>query len=123
MSSGGFIRSRYQADNDEIHPIRLQPETETLVIQALPNEPPVVLPTQKIFAKVSGGKREHCLTPRGVNIVFSGPNPPPGYKENSPIHLPILTKSLWDQIITGATGTYLSLPIEVVSKTPEYPVG
>ncbi len=122
MSAGAFIRSRYQANNDEVHPIRIQPETETLIIQGLPNEPPAVLPTQKIYAKVSGGKREFCLTPRSVTIVFNDIDPPGGYLDNSPIKLPILTQTVWDQILPGATGTYLGKTIEVVSRSPEYPI-
>lgn len=118
MSAGGFARSRYAADSDDIHPIRVQPETLSLTVGGVANAAPAGAVTSPISAKVSKGNRGVGLKPRTVTIVFTG-TAPTGYKADSPITLPLLTEAAYDAASKGATGSYLGGAIEVISKSPE----
>lgn len=117
MSAGAFLRSRYETNDNEIHPIRVQPETVALNIGGA-NVAAVGAFTSPISAVISRGRRAKGLIPRTVSIVFTA-GAPAGYKDGSVIRLPILTPNLWSGIGAGETGTYLGGTVEVVGKSPE----
>ena len=117
MSAGSFVRSRYESDVGNIHPIRVQPETLAATLGSA-NAAPTGGIDLSISAKVSGSSRSLGLTARKVRVVFTG-TPPTGYKAESPISIPILTKSVYDGIAVNSTGTYLGAAVEVIGKTGE----
>lgn len=121
MSAGSFLRSRYAGDGGvRIYKIRVQPETLALTINAVANAAPVGAVTEVVSAKASGGRRTSGLSARKVRIAFTEGNAPAGYAEGDAISLPILSPTVFNGIVPGQTGTYLSAPIEVIGKTPEY---
>lgn len=121
MSAGKFSRARYQGDGGtRIYKIRVQPETLALVVGAATNASEVAAVTEVISAKSSGGRRTAGLSARKIRIQFDAGNAPTGYAEGDSISLPIMSQTVFNGIIPGATGTYLAKPITVIGKTPEY---
>lgn len=117
MSAGAFSRSRYQTDEGEIHPIRVQPETILANVGAA-NTAPTGSVTQSAFAKVSKGRREYGIGARSVSVIFTA-TPPVGYKLDQTYRIPILTPTAFSAALVGGTGTYLSTAIEIISKNTE----
>ena len=117
MSAGVFLRTRYEADSGEIHPIRVQPETVAANIAGA-NAAPSGTTTQSISARVNKTNREFGLRPRFVTVRFTS-TVPDGYEADNLYRIPILTPSRFTAINVGASGTYLGSDIEVVSKSPE----
>lgn len=117
MSAGNFIRSRYESDAGNIHPIRIQPETADATIGSV-NAAPAGAVDVPISARVSGGSRQIGLTARKVRLAFTG-TPPTGYAANSVVTIPILTPARFNSVAVGTTGTYLGTAVEVVGKTSE----
>lgn len=117
MSAGQFVRSRYQSDDGEIYPIRVQPETVSANIGAA-NTAPAGVTTQSQFAKARKGNREYGIGARSVTVAFTA-QPPAGYAANQTYRVPVLTIAAFDAAVVGGTGTYLGTAIEIVSKSPE----
>lgn len=118
MSAGAFTSSRYAAEAGTIHPIRVQPETLAATIGGTANDPPAGAANSKISARVSNGNRQFGLKPRRVSFKFTGALPT-GYKADQVLTIPALTKAFWDLAIKDAEGTYLGLPIKIVSSLSE----
>lgn len=117
MSAGGFVSARYAANNGDVHPIRVQPETLSLNIGAA-NSSATGEITNRIRAKISKGNREIGIRPRGVVVRFTA-TVPDGYKADQTYRVPILTRSVFDGIEEDDTGTYLGSAVRVVSKYEE----
>lgn len=117
MSSGSFSRSRYERNNGNIHPIRIQPETLTLTIGSQANTAPTGAATSNISAKVTRGNRGVGLKPRTVTFAYN--TAPAGYKQDSPITVPWLRESTFDAIGRGSTGTYNDVAVTVLYTSPE----
>jgi hypothetical protein len=118
MSAGSFVNSKYQADNGEIHPCRVQPETLTANVGAA-NSPPAGAVTVPFKARSSGGNRAYGLKMRAVSVRFTG-TLPTGYAANQTLRIPILSKAVYDAVVPGeTTGTYLTAAIIVVGKLRE----
>jgi hypothetical protein len=117
MSAGAFIRTTYEADSGEIHPIKVQPETVAANIGAA-NGAPGGAATSGISAKVSGGRREIGLLARKVRVAFTGAVPD-GYEPGNTLSIPVLTSATYNAALPGTTGTYLGSPVVVVGRTPE----
>jgi hypothetical protein len=123
MSAGSFLRSRYQAswDTDQIHPIRVQPETIAMADSGSPtttNSAPTGSITIPISAHVSGGTRSLGLIPRKFSLELTG-TAPTGYVTGSRVSLPILTESFYNAVSVNDEVTYLGTTWQVISKTPE----
>lgn len=118
MSSGAFTRSKYESDDGDVHPIRIQPETLTASFGGTANAAPAGNIDNPLSAKVSNGNRSFGLKPRSVTITF-GDSPPEDYKANSYIRLPILQSTLYNTISAGDQVTYLGGTATVVGKNPE----
>lgn len=118
MSQGSFARSRYEAGNGEIHPIRVQPETLTLSVGGETNTPPAGATTIGLSAKVSGSKRQFGLSARTVSFVWTGAVPD-GFDPSGTIRLPILRPALWEGIETDDAVSYLGGTGVVVGKSAE----
>lgn len=116
MSAGAFTNTKYEASyaGETIHPIRVQPETLALVINSVTNTAPTGAITNPISAMVGSNKRKLGLHAAMVSIKFTG-TPPTGYQAGGILRLPLLRNAIKSEAIKGATGTYLSVAIEVVS--------
>lgn len=120
MSTGRFTRSRYEATNGNIHPIRVQPETLELEIGSATNTAPTGAVTAGVpSAKVSRGARGFGVRPAIVSFVFDEGEEPEGYAAGDVLRLPLLTPSMRSAATIGATGTYLNASITVVGVSPE----
>lgn len=117
MSSGAFVRSKYEADNGDIYAIRVQPETLAANVGAA-NTAPTGTVDQTLRARARKNRGALGMGARTARVQFSG-TPPTGYAPNTIISIPILTRSVFDQINSDQTGTYLGSPIIVVGTTGE----
>lgn len=119
MSAGQFINAKYSSlSTGLIHRIRIQPETQALVLDGTNNAGPGADVNSPIAVQVTNTRRSLGITPRTITVRFTT-TLPTGYKPDQLYRLVILTNSLWQDTAIGATGTYLGQPIEVVSKSPE----
>ena len=118
MSAGAFVRTRYELDNGDISPIRVQPETLGLTLSGSTNDAPAGAVDRVGSVNVSRGARSNGVNARMVRVTFTGA-PPAGYLANSVIALPWLSQSTFDGLASGDAGTYLGAAIELVGKTPE----
>lgn len=119
MSAGPFTLSRYLADNGQVKPIRIQPETIGLTLGTDTNIAPVTPVTSgATFARVSGGNRRYGTKARSVTLRFSGAVPD-GYTPNAILRVPVLQPAVWDAVSAGGTGQYLGSPVVVVGKSAE----
>lgn len=118
MSSGLFILSKYEANNGDIHPIRVQPETLAANLGSV-NAAPGGASTVGLFATARKNRNAYGLGARKVRIRFTG-TVPDGYAPNQLLTVPVLTPTVFNAIVGGATtGTYLGSPIIVVGTTAE----
>lgn len=117
MSSGAFVRSKYEADDGTILNIRVQPETISANLGGA-NAAPSGDVNGLGSAKARGGKREIGVKARRVRVAFTA-TVPTGYKADTTLEIPILTKALYDGIALGSTGTYLTVPVQVIGKSAE----
>lgn len=117
MSAGAFSRSRYQADNGSIHPIRVQPETLAANIGAA-NAAPTGAVTVPLFARARKSRRAFGLGARSVRVAFTGAVPD-GYAPNQILTIPILTPTVFNSIVPDQAGTYLGAPVVVIGTSSE----
>lgn len=122
MSAGPFIFSRYLANSlagNPIMPIRIQPETQDMVLGGAANAPGGATVTLPLRVNVSGGNNSLGVKPRTVTLRWVAGNPA-GYSPNGRLRVPILSQILWEAIDPGiTTGTYLGEQVLVVGKSPE----
>lgn len=118
MSAGVFTRSRYEDDDNEIHPIRVQPETLAATFSSVANAAPAGAVTSSISAQVTGSRRGLGLFARYVTVVFTA-TPPTGYAANQSYKVVVPNPTVFDGINVGDTGEYLGVATQVISKTPE----
>ena len=123
MSAGPRENVSYEAGSGLFFPISIQPETQSLTLNGVANAAPANpvgagLPS----ATVSRGRRANGVNARLVRIKFDG-TPPPGYKEDSPIALPVLQASTYAAYGKSQTGTYTlngtAYNVVYAGKTPE----
>lgn len=117
MSAGNFIRSSYQARNGTIYPCRIQPETASLTIGSVANDPPAGPIDGSITARMRGSRRRFGVTARKVSLEFTGALPD-GYS-GDPVDVPVLSPGVFDGYNPGAAGTYLGQAVVLISKTAE----
>lgn len=122
MSAGNFTTSKYQASYgsaDQVHPIRLQPETIAATGGGESNDPPVDDVNNPISAIASRGNRQLGLRPRYIRCELAG-TPPTNYSENSIAKIICLTLNFYNAVaIKGTTVTYLGTTWTVVGFQPE----
>lgn len=116
MSAGAFTRSKYEADDGTIYPIRVQPET---IIAAANPAPAGAVAAGVPSARANGGRRVLGVNARAVYVTFTA-TPPAGYKPDSILKIPILTKTAYDAKSRGSTFAYLGGTVTVTGKKPEY---
>lgn len=118
MSAGAFVISRYEANNGDIFPIRIQPETLALTLGGTANSAPTDPVDQSIFARTGGGRRRYGRQARQVRIRFTAA-PPTGYAAGSVITLPALTPEFFNSLTPDSTGTYLGAAVRLVGTSSE----
>jgi len=122
MSAGAFVISKYSAsygNADQIHPIRVQPETITASIGGTANSAPTGAVNNPIQARVSGGNRKIGLHARYVTLRFPATGQPATYAPGGTTRIPALQEPFYNAAVKGATCTYLSVACTVVSRSRE----
>lgn len=117
MSAGSFVNSKYEADNGDIMPIKVQPETISASAGGA-NTAPTGSITVDLFAKSQKNRRSYGVGARGVRARFTG-TVPTGYAANSVVSFPILTKARWDAITSDTAVTYNGAAAAIVGKYGE----
>jgi hypothetical protein len=119
MSSGAFVTSKYESTelSGEILLVRVQEETLALTIATVANAAPAGEVTIPLLASVSGNRKEYGVKCRKVTLEFTAGGPT-GYTGDN-ITLPVLTEAAYAAYIPGATGTYLTKAVKVVSRSAE----
>lgn len=118
MSAGDFSRSRYECDNGDICPIRIQPETEAATFGGTANAAPAGATTMSQFARVNKARREYGIGPRFVTAEWDGAAPT-GYTATGTIKIAVLTSAVFNGITVLSAGVYLGANITIISKSPE----
>lgn len=116
MSAGAFVSTFYSTDKGNTCNMRVQPETLSFDLQGTPEIGPA---DQEASVIVSGTRKTAGVIARKVRVRFTG-TVPTGYLPGSTLSIPILTQLAYAAITKGDTGTYLSSPVRVIGKTPEY---
>ena len=121
MSSGVFETSKYETNQGNIAPCRVQPETLTATIGGTANDAPAGSVTAGFpSANMRGGRTENGITARKIRIgIPTGGTPPTDYS-GDPLYIPVMTEALWDAASKGDVVVYLGANWEVLSKVPEY---
>lgn len=122
MSAGAFTITKYIAsygDGDQVHPIRVQPETLAATIGGTANSAPGDALNNPIQCRVSGGKRQIGLLARYITIKFPATGQPTGYQAGGTTRIPALTPGFYDLAIKGTAVTYLGVACQVVSRSNE----
>lgn len=110
---GAFIKGKYEADNGDIYPIRIQPET----VIASVNPAPTGAVDQTIKARVSGSRRRYGVKARNARFgrtVGTGDDQAQQY-----VTLPILTPAAFEGLTEADTITYNGSTYTFVGKTGE----
>lgn len=118
MSAGNFLDAFYKTDNGDIAPIRIQPESASLVVGGNTNTIPAGPANFPAPVKVSGSRRTYGIHARLVRVRF-GSTPPTGYQQNGTVTIPWLDPDTWRSLSKGMTGTYLGSSVTYVGKSPE----
>ena len=108
------IKAKYQANNGDIHPIRLNQET----LNSAGPQPAGAI-TSSLSADVRKGKREYGLGPRGVMISQTLGTTPDTFKRYA--FLPVLSEASYDagNFVIGGTVSYKDNAWTVESLVPE----
>ena len=117
MSAGAFSLEKYELDNGQISPIRVQPETVAFTDGTDANDSPTGAITLNLFARARKGNREYGIGARFVTIQWDAA-PPAGYQDDA-LQIPILDKSVFDGYALGGGYTYLGSACSIISKTGE----
>lgn len=118
MSAGAFEISKYQTNEGNVHPIRIQPETLAAAIGATTNAAPAAEADGEGSASVSKGRRANGINARLVRLRFTAA-PPAGYQANGTITIPALLPAFYDAAKKGAEATYLGTACVVSGRSPE----
>jgi len=113
MSAGAFSRTKYEADNGDIHPIRVQPETLTATLGGAANAAPAGAITNTQLVRVSGSPKAYGIKARSVTLLTDD-TPPAGYKPNSYLTIPVLTPARYNSLVLYETATYNGATVTVV---------
>jgi hypothetical protein len=124
LSSGPFVFRGYQAqyEADAFHPIRIQPETEDLVLNIngtdVQNDGVAAsATTNPISARVSGSRRGIGLYAALLRFTWDA-TPPTGYLAGGVLTLPAMNFAI-RVAPRGSTGTYLGTAIRLIGTVPE----
>lgn len=117
MSQGPFTVTKYEANNGDIHPIRVMPATLAANLGVV-NAAPAGAVDVNLYARVGKSKREYGIGPRIAYVQFTA-DPPTGYEAGNTYPIPVLSKATYDQITSTTTGTYRGVAIKVIGVREE----
>jgi hypothetical protein len=109
MSAGVFTITKYAAsygNADQVHPIRVQPETITASIGGTANSAPTAAQNNPIQCRVSGGRRQIGLSARYIVIRFPATGQPTGYAPSGTTRIPALQEAFYNAATKGVAITY-----------------
>lgn len=121
MSTGIFLNANYEDNKGDVHAIRIQPETASLVIGGVGNAIPA-LPAGGLVqpvAQVSGGKNQRGLTARRIGIRLTAASPEGGYLERGTHYVPWLAPATFPDPALKETGIYNGNACVVIGSSPE----
>jgi hypothetical protein len=113
MSAGPFLLSKYETDDGDILPIRIQPETLTVADNAEPEGG-----ADGPFVKVSGSKRSYGVHPRKITLSRSVGSADYGTAK-AYARVVMLTPTPFDDAVIGSTVAYAGVDWVIASKTNE----
>lgn len=120
MSAGTFQRARYEDNNANIYPCRVQPETLAATIDGTNNTAPVGAVTSDVSANMTASRRKYGVQARRIRLALKeGSTAPAGYSGQS-VTIPVLQQAVWDDAAKDADVTYLGTTWTIVSKLPEF---
>lgn len=122
MSDGPFSYVKYETNDGLIVPIKIQPETEGLVLDSVTNTGATgSLTPGAPSAKVSGSKRSIGINARTVTVRLTadGSGANAGMKQGSLIRLPVFTPTSYAAYSKGNTGTYKGIACEFAGHSAE----
>jgi len=121
MSAGAFVISSYRAsyNTDQIHPIKIQPETLAASANSVANNAPSDPPTSPISAVVSRGKRTRGLIPRTVTLRLNEDQILTGYLPRSVTIIPVLLPATFGAWPRGAEVDYLGAVWTIIGRSQE----
>lgn len=120
MSAGNFQRARYEDNNANIYPCRVQPETLAATIDGTDNTAPVGAVTSDVSANMTASRRKYGVQARRIRLALkAGSTAPAGYSGQS-VTIPVLQQAVWDDAAKDADVTYLGTTWTIVSKLPEF---
>jgi len=118
MSNGAFTNSKYETNDGNVVPIKLQPETLTLTVAGTANAAPAgAVDAGWPSADVSRSRRAIGIHCRSISVKVT--TPASGYEDNGLIRVPIMTASVWDGAVKGAAVVGAFGTGEVAGKQPE----
>lgn len=120
MSNGPFLRAFYSsAITGKIHPIRIQPESASLVIDGVTNTIPAGPADDPRQMKISQRRGIGKFAQKvGVRVTGAGTS---GFAVGTVHYVPWLNGSTLASVIEplGKTGSYLGASVEVIGYSPE----
>ena len=120
MSQGRILPTFYLSDDGEVHPIRIDEQTAAATINGEANTPAAGPATSRIRYLVRAGNRRKV--PRARGVYFSWVDARPTGYVGSGGSLPVFSPTVWGDIVEGAVGTYLGVPINITGKYSELPL-
>jgi hypothetical protein len=119
MSAGSFVISKYLCTaTQDVHPIRVQPETLLISVAGTENTPPAGALSSPISAQSSQSRRALGVNARTITFKYPAPAPT-GYKADSPITVPWLAEFPTPNFIKGAAVETEVGSAILVGTTPE----
>lgn len=122
MSAGPFLDAFYESDALDIHNIRIQPETASLVINGVTNTIPAGPADNSQQVKVSAARNSFGVKARKVRFeMTSDTTTNPIITAGNILELPWLQRDTFIDVTRPGkqTGTYQGGNIRVVGGTPE----
>lgn len=110
MSTGTFVKSKYEyaLDPTQIYRIRVQPETLLAAAGGVTNAEPAAALNRSLYVKVGATRREYGIRARGLYLtIAAGATPPVGYATLAKTFIPALTSAFYTAALTTGLVTYL----------------
>lgn len=120
MSAGPFTTAFYETSSENgsfVLRCRVQPETLAATIDGVANDGVAGPATAPGSATISQGRRTAGVNMRYVTLAWTG-TPPTNYS-GDPVRIPVLDPATFAAWTLGATGTYLTVAVEVLSRVGE----
>jgi len=119
MSSGPFTLTKYETDNGDVVPIKVQPETLTATFAGTANAAPTGASSVGFpSADISRSKRAIGIHARSISVKIT--EPATGYTDNALVRIPVLNPTVWTGAAKGDAVTCAAGTGTVAGKSPEF---